>query len=98
MTQRQHGPSNFVETVDGESTLLRNRRHIKPLEPEGYNLVDVMKQGEDGEKLLSGMIQNLSKSLEEMDNHALNDQAQSDVIEAPVEAPFLNTRSRNRSM
>ena len=97
LTQRDHGPSYFVETLDGENTLLRNRRHIKPLEPSGYSLVDMLNQGEGGEKALSGMIQSLSRSLEEMDKGALKDQSQSEESEAHVEAPFLNTRSRFRS-
>ena len=97
LTKREHGSSYFVETLEDEKTLLRNRRHIKPLEPSGYNLVDILNQGEGGEKVLSGTIQNLSKSLEEMDGGEMVEQSRSERNDALIQAPFLNTRSRNRS-
>ena len=97
LTKREHGSSYFVETLEDEKTLLRNRRHIKPLEPSDYKLVDILNQGEGGKKVLSGMIKNLSKSLEEMDGGDMFEQSQSEKNDALIQAPYLNTRSRNRS-
>ena len=97
LTKREHGSSYFVETLEDEKTLLRNRRHIKPLEPSDYKLVDILNQGEGGKKVLSGMIKNISKSLEEMDGGDMFEQSQSEKNDALIQAPYLNTRSRNRS-
>ena len=91
LTKREHGSSYFVETLEDEKTLLRNRRHIKPLEPSDYKLVDMLNQGEDGKRVRSEMIKDLSKSLEEIG------QSESEKNDALIQAPYLNTRSRNKS-
>ena len=40
--RREQGNSYFVKPEDGDSVLLRNRCHLKSVEPEGYRLVNEM--------------------------------------------------------
>ena len=40
--RKDHGNAYFVKPDDGESLLLRNRRHLKAMEPDTYKLVEEM--------------------------------------------------------
>ena len=95
------GNSYFVRPEDGESLLLRNRRHLKPMEPETFKLVEEMSPHYMQKKKV-----HFSEEIEVVDPAVTpldSEEEEEGFVTAPSsptpperDAPFRNTRSHCR--
>ena len=99
--KKDQGNSYFVRTEDGENLLLRNRRHLRPMEPETFKLVEEMSPHYMQEKKVQ-----FSEETEVVDtavNTLDSEEEEEGFVTAPSspatperDAPFRNTRSHCR--